>query len=76
MVSKQEYEKRTKEYWKTVKVKTNCILRNGIIEIPKGTLCAIVRKGGGFTLQAEPCKTCGVSVLISKVPPEDVYVVS
>jgi hypothetical protein len=76
MVNRKEYERRTLDYWKTVTVRTKCILRNGHEEIPEGTLCRVTDKKGGFRLQTEPCKYCGVSVYITKVPPEDVYIVA
>jgi hypothetical protein len=68
------YETRTERDWKRVKVKTNKVLRNGVIEIPSGTVCEIYRKAGGFALKTQPCVTCGVAVMISKVPPRDVDV--
>jgi hypothetical protein len=76
MVSRKEYERKSEDYWKRVTVRTNRVLRNGWMEIPAGTLCRITDKRGGFKLETEPCKCCGVRVYISKVLPEDVDVVS
>lgn len=76
MVSQNDYEKKTTNYWKTVTVRTKRVLRNGCLEIPTGTICKITNKQGGFTLQTDPCKYCGVRVYITKVPPEAVEIVS
>ena len=74
MVSRKEYEKRTEAQWKGVKVRTLCDMHNGIINIPKGTVCQIYGKSGGFSLETEPCKRCGVSIFIKKVAPRYVEV--
>lgn len=68
MVSGKEYRKRSSAFWVGKKVRTRGVLRNGVIEIPTGTICEIRRKFKGFTLKTDPCKCCGVSVFISKVP--------
>jgi hypothetical protein len=56
-------------------VRTTRVLSNGNIEVPVGTICRIFDKRGGFNLKTEACKTCGVSVYITHVRPEDVEVV-
>lgn len=75
MVTRQEYKVKTEKEWKGVTVRTRCDLRNGYLAIPAGTLCKIYRKRGGFALETEPCKCCGVRVLIGKVPFDEVTVV-
>jgi hypothetical protein len=74
MVSRKEYERITADAWKQIKVKTKQVLRNGFMSIPTGTICKIHGKGGGFELETEPCKCCGVSIWIRKVNPEHVKV--
>ncbi|MCJ7424977.1 hypothetical protein MUP01_12035 [Candidatus Bathyarchaeota archaeon] len=75
MVTRKEYEGKTESEWKGVTVRTLRELRNGYLAIPAGKICRIYRKRGGFTLETEPCKCCGVRVLIGKVPSCDVTVV-
>jgi hypothetical protein len=75
MVSPKEYDRVTEAEWKKRKVRTLVVLINSQIQIPKGTICSIIRKAGGFTLHASECPHCGVSVYISKVSPRDVTVV-
>jgi hypothetical protein len=67
-VSRKEYEGKTEAEWKGVAVRTLRELRNGVVVIPAGTICRIYRKQGGFALETDPCKCCGVRVLIGKVP--------
>lgn len=74
MVSQVQYEKVTAAEWQKFKVRTLCVLRSGMMEIPVGTVCQVHGKGGGFTLKTEPCKCCGVSIFIRKVPPGDVAI--
>ena len=49
------------------KVRTLAPLKNGWGIIPTGTIATITRKYSGFSLQAEPCPTCGLCVIISRV---------
>lgn len=72
MVSRVSYRQRTLGYWRQWLVKTNRVMRNGMIEIPAGTVCSVIDKRGGFGLKTEACKTCGVSVFIRKIEPEAV----
>jgi len=74
-VTRKEYEAKREKEWVGVTVRTRRDLRNGFVAIPAGTLCKIYRKQGGFALETEPCKCCGVRVLIGKVPFDDVAVV-
>lgn len=74
-ISRKEYEKRTKEKWIGVKVRSRVPLANRLAKMPAGTLFTIKYKGGGFTLETEPCPTCGVRFYISKVQPGDVSIV-
>lgn len=76
MVSRKEYQRKPESYWKGKQVRTLCSLRNSLAEIPKGTICTITHKGGGFSLKTEPCKRCGISFSIRKVSPEDVMLIT
>lgn len=67
-MDKRTYQRLTLTFLKGKFVKTTRMLRNGVIEIPEGTICEIRDKREGFALRTEPCKCCGVSVFIRKVP--------
>ena len=56
------------------KVETFVSMRNGMIEIPVGTICSITDKRGGFTLKTDACPSCGVRIFIRKVNPTNVEV--
>jgi hypothetical protein len=75
VISDRDYKQKPLSYWKTIIVRTNVVLHNGVIEIPVGTKCTITDKRGGFTLKSEPCKLCGVSIFITKVPPKKLSIV-
>lgn len=66
------YDRLTEDELVGRKVKTLEPMANGKMEIPAGTVCTITRKWGGFNLKAEPCESCGVSVYITRVSPEQV----
>jgi len=54
-------------------VRTLRVLENGIMRIPKGTICEITGMWrGGYSLRGKPCRKCGVAVSISQVPKSDV----
>lgn len=71
-MNRKDYERWNEIEWKRHNVRTLGELRNGKTVIPKGTVCRITAKFGGFTLQTDPCSHCGISVLISRVPCGDV----
>lgn len=48
-------------------VKTIVPMRNGMINIPTGTICKVEYARGGLSLETQPCEKCGVSVFIRKV---------
>lgn len=75
MIGRKEYARRTDAYFRNLKIRTLRELRNENTVIPAGTIMRITCKMSGFTLQSGHCQSCGVAVLISKVPPEDVEIV-
>lgn len=66
------YRKHKREWFIGKKVRTLRTLRSRAIEIPKGTICEITDKFGGFGIRANPCSCCGVGIFMKKIPPEDV----
>lgn len=60
--------------WKGLTVRTLRRMRNGVTDIPAGTLATVTYARAGLTLETEPCKCCGVSIRISKVSSSDVSV--
>jgi len=64
-----------KKDWVGLKVETLKTLRNGMIEIPAGTVCEVERNYGGLALKAQKCEKCGVSVFINKVPESWVVII-
>lgn len=57
-------------------VKTRTILENGWCKIPTGTICEVTySRGGTISLKSDPCKCCGISISISKVPYRDVVLI-
>lgn len=71
-ITRREYEARTKKEWKGTRVRTVVPIENRLGRIPRGTLCTIMDKAGGFTLETDPCPHCGVQFFIRKVHPKDV----
>lgn len=67
-MDRKVYDRMTEAEFRRRKFRTNCILRNQLVEIPSGTACRITRKFNGFTLATDPCQTCGIAVIIARVP--------
>lgn len=63
---------RLKRDWIGRQVRTRVELRNGLVIIPVGTVCTVSDNHSGLRLRSEPCGSCGVRVVISKVPERDV----
>lgn len=61
-----------KRDWEGRKVRTLLPMRNGMMEIPAGTVCTVRRNYAGLRLSTDPCSCCGVRVSISKVGECDV----
>ena len=70
-----EYEKHTESFFMGKKVRTLSEIQNGYVVIPKGAICKITRKFGGFDLTNEPCGACGMRARISRVSYRDVELV-
>lgn len=56
-------------------VKTLVALQNGFCEIPAETICKVTYSRAGLHLSSEPCKCCGIRVMISKVPYKNVKLI-
>lgn len=72
MVTQKEYFRKPESFWMGKKVKTLRDMRNGWVEIPKGTILKITRKYQGFSLEGvEVCPHCkiGNRLSISRVEP-------
>lgn len=69
------YKRNSTDFFKGKKVISLRKLRNGWSELPAGTVFTIEDKSGGFSLQSDPCKCCGVRVYIRKVHPSAVDIV-
>ena len=69
------YNKKTEKFFIGKKVRTLVQMQNGLIVIPKGKICKITRKFGGFNLTTEPCEHCGVGIRISRVHRRDVELI-
>lgn len=63
---------RLKRDWVGRKVRTRRELRNGMGIIPAGTVVTVTSNHSGLSLSTDSCGSCGVRVLISKVPERDV----
>ena len=63
-----------KRGWEGLRVRTKRELRSGMYRFPSGTECRVIRNYGGLSLETETCKTCGVSVFITRVPEEAVEI--
>lgn len=61
-----------KRDWIGRKVRTKVVLRNGVMEIPEGTVLRVTHNHAGLRLVSDACEHCGVRVYISKVPESDV----
>lgn len=70
------YKTHNDEYFKGKRVVLLKELRNGYAVLAKGTFATIEYKRSGFRIRSEKCKCCGVSIIIGKVPPEDLDIVS
>jgi len=57
-------------------VKTLRELQNGWCTIAIGTVATVTYSRAGLSLSTEPCKCCGVRVLISRVPYTDVELIA
>lgn len=63
---------RLKRDWVGRKVRTRRELRNGMGVIPAGTVAIVTYNRSGLSLSTDPCGSCGVRVLINRVPEHDV----
>lgn len=61
--------------WVGKRVRTRYELRNGLMVIPKGTVCEVTYARSGLSLKTEACGCCGVAVYIKRVPASDVELV-
>jgi hypothetical protein len=62
--------------WIGKTVRTTEVLKNGWMEIPIGTVCAVTDARSGLRLCTDPCAHCGVRVYINKVPPHTVEMIN
>lgn len=69
------YQNKTEKFFLGKKVRTLIQMQNGLMIIPKGAICTITRKFGGFNLESEPCEKCGVRIKITRVRRRDVELV-
>lgn len=69
MIARWEYEKRTAAQVLGLKVRSLVPLRNGWCRIPAGRVLTIVHKWDGYTLETDPCASCGVAVKVARVQP-------
>ena len=69
------YEKNTEKFFMGKKIRTLIQMQNGLMVIPKGAVCTITRKYGGFNLNSEPCKCCGVQKRITRVSFREVQLI-
>ena len=70
------YRRTTLEQMERMQFRTKRTLRNGMMEIPPGTVVRVDGKHGGLSLIADPCGTCGIKVSINRVQPSDIDVVT
>lgn len=61
-----------KKDWEGRIVRTCCVLRSGMNEIPTGTLMRVTYNRSGLHLETKPCQCCGVKVFIRGVSESDV----
>lgn len=61
-----------KRDWVGRQVRTQHVLRNGVTEIPAGTVLRVVGNRSGLKLISAPCAHCGVRVYITRVAESDV----
>jgi len=62
--------------WTGMAVRTRRAMRNGLVEIPAGTLATVEHAGRtGIHLTSAPCKCCGVRIRMTRVSHEDVEAV-
>ena len=66
------YTKTTERDMRGLQVRSLFPLRNGLGELPKGTIFTIDRKQGGLHLKSLPCSDCGMALSITHVLPQDV----
>lgn len=58
-------------------VETLIIIKNDYCEIPTRTICKVISYyHGKLQLSSEPCKSCGIRVIISKVSYNDVKLIA
>ena len=57
-------------------VKTLVALRNSYCEIPADTICKVTYSRAGLHLISEPCKCCGIRIMILKVSYKDVKLIA
>lgn len=76
MISAKDYRRHSEPWWigKAVRLEYD-VTTNGGIKYPRGTLATITRKFGGFDIESEPCKCCGVRVQIKQLPCTDLSLV-
>lgn len=75
MVTRKFYEQTTEEQWKKLRVATLTELRSGMMRIPADTICSVIHKRSGLTLEAPKCPHCGVSLFIIGVEPGKIRVI-
>jgi hypothetical protein len=71
----EEYRAMTEKQFLTREVRTLTKMQNGIMVIPKGSVCSITRKYQGFNLTGPPCNCCGVQIRITRVSWRDVELI-
>lgn len=71
-MTREEYGKTPARKLIGRKVRTKVPLSNQLATIPAGTLWTIWAKHAGFSLRSDACDSCGVSVSITKVQPQQV----
>ncbi len=75
MVTQKEYQRKKADFWEGKKIRLVKDIENGRMKIPAETICTVERKFKGFQLTADPCKCCGVRIMITNVPPTDVELI-
>lgn len=64
------YKRHTLKEMQTLRVRSVCALRTGMMLIPAGTLLRITEKYNGLVVvQNDACACCGVSVYVRGVDP-------
>ena len=71
-MNRQWYKKTPERDMVGKRVQSTCEIGNQVGSLPEGTQFTIQGKQGGLCLESDPCRQCGLRLVITKVQPAHV----